>query len=181
MKLVTAEQLVDLTVAMLHMGPGPHPDGSPQSVHGGGASPSGRPSGPVFTPEWKREAAIVAAGPETRQKIAEDFVASQRATAAKRYVAYTGDLTKRTPEKRKQDIATLAKKDMHELRAIQAEVTSQQRANSARLVAARRAKRDTAQIEQADTNLDALRTDVAEAISRVAARERALPIQTSRT
>ena len=70
---------------------------------------------------------------------------------------------------------------MHELRAIQAEVTSQQRANSVRLVAARRAKRDTAQIEQADTNLDALRTDVAEAISRVAARERALPIQTSRT
>ena len=37
MKLSTAEQLVDLTVAMLHMGPGPHPDGTPQTVHGGGA------------------------------------------------------------------------------------------------------------------------------------------------
>jgi len=75
MKLSTAQQLVEMTVAQLHMGPGPHPDGTPQSVHGGGASPKGQPSGPVFTPEWKRKAAIVAAGPETRRKVAEDFIA----------------------------------------------------------------------------------------------------------
>jgi hypothetical protein len=33
-------------LAALHYGPGPHPDGSPQSVHGGGAKPA-RPRGPL--------------------------------------------------------------------------------------------------------------------------------------
>jgi hypothetical protein len=40
MRLATARAALDLTTALiaLHLGPGPHPDGSPQAVHAGGAA-----------------------------------------------------------------------------------------------------------------------------------------------
>lgn len=177
MKTTTAQQLVEFTAEQLrlHYGPGPHADGTPQSVHGGGgkkspsrADPDSRPGGPVFTPEWKRKAAIVAAGPATRQKVAEDFNASRREFEAKRYVAMAGDLTQRTLEKRKKDIATLAKKSLPELRAIQATVTSQIQTNASQYASAARGKRDTTQIEHAGANLEAMRADIIAAIDRVA-------------
>lgn len=43
MRTKTATQAGEFTVAMLHYGPGPHPDGSPQTVHGGGAVHQGLP------------------------------------------------------------------------------------------------------------------------------------------
>jgi hypothetical protein len=46
MRTDTARQIVEFTAAQirLHYGPGPHADGTPQSVHGGGAGPAPAPT-----------------------------------------------------------------------------------------------------------------------------------------
>ena len=43
MRTQTATQAGEFTAAMLHYGPGPHPDGTPQAVHGGDAAHQGLP------------------------------------------------------------------------------------------------------------------------------------------
>ena len=43
MRTQTATQAGEFTAAMLHYGPGPHPDGTPQAVHGGGGGQQGLP------------------------------------------------------------------------------------------------------------------------------------------
>jgi len=40
----TARLAGEFTAALLHMGPGPHPDGSPQAVHGGGSAHQAPPA-----------------------------------------------------------------------------------------------------------------------------------------
>jgi hypothetical protein len=44
MRAQTATQAGEFTAALLHYGPGAHPGGSPQSVHGGGAEPARPPA-----------------------------------------------------------------------------------------------------------------------------------------
>jgi hypothetical protein len=43
MRTQTATQAGEFIAAMLHYGPGPHPDGTPQAVHGGGGGQQGLP------------------------------------------------------------------------------------------------------------------------------------------
>jgi GNAT superfamily N-acetyltransferase len=54
----TTVHLVNEFSAALHYGPGPHPDGTPQSVHGGGAPK--RPAAPRSTARAKADAADMA-------------------------------------------------------------------------------------------------------------------------
>jgi len=54
----TTVHLVNEFGAALHMGPGPHPDGTPQSVHAGGAPK--RPAAPRPPARAKADAADMA-------------------------------------------------------------------------------------------------------------------------
>lgn len=53
MQLDTAKQLAEFTAEMieLHYGPGPHPDGSPQEVHGGGGATPGGAAPAAWRPQ----------------------------------------------------------------------------------------------------------------------------------
>jgi len=55
MRTQTATQAGEFTAAMLHYGPGPHPDGTPQSVHGGGAAKKNGAQAKAGSVKWVRE------------------------------------------------------------------------------------------------------------------------------